>query len=485
MDSWVKRSYSYAQRLFIWLLGYSLLLVGCFTAFQYRREKDFKATELNAQLQLINSYISQELESGVAPDSIRLNRTGYFEDIRVSIIDRQGEVVYDNSLDRLPGSNHFNRKEITEARKFGEGFTQRRHSESTGDTYFYSATLTGDGKIIRTAVPYSVSLNHLLEADYTFLWIMGSIALVFCLSGFFATRRVGLHISRLNQFAASAERGERITDTEPFPHDELGDISNHIVRLYARLQKAIADRDREHASAMHQQQEKERIKKQLTNNINHELKTPVASIQVCLETMLAHEDMSDGKRREFLERSLAHTDRLKRLLSDVSLITRMDDGGPVINREPLNLKDLISSVVDDCNPLAERKGMRIANEIRSEIPVNGNELFLRSVFHNLIENAVAYSGGTRISLKIDSIDEKSVVISVSDNGCGVGEEHLLHIFERFYRIDKGRSRASGGTGLGLAIVKNAVQMHGGTISVANQVSGGLVFTIGFPLNNPQ
>ena len=482
MDSWVKLSY--AQRLFIWLLGYSLLLVGCFTAFQYRREKDFKAAELNAQLQLINSYISQELEAGVAPDSIPLNRTGYFEDIRVSIINHQGDVVYDNSFDRLPFTNHLNRKEIVEARKFGKGFTQRRHSESTGDTYFYSATLTGDGQIIRTAVPYSVSLNHLLEADYTFLWIMCGIALVFCLLGFLATRRVGLHIARLNLFAASAERGESITDTEPFPHDELGDISNHIVKLYARLQKAIADCEREHASAMHQQQEKERIKKQLTNNINHELKTPVASIQVCLETMLAHEDMSAAKRHEFLERSLAHPDRLKRLLSDVSLITRMDDGGLVINREPLNLTDLISSVVRDCNPLAKRKGISIANDICAKITVNGNELFLRSIFQNLIENAVSYSGGTCISLKIDSIDEKRVVILVADNGCGVSEEHLSHIFERFYRIDKGRSRASGGTGLGLAIVKNAVHLHDGKISVANQVSGGLVFTIVFPLNNP-
>ena len=127
--------------------------------------------------------------------------------------------------------------------------------------------------------------------------------------------------------------------------------------------------------------------------------------------------------------------------------------------------------------------MSIENEIRAEITVNGNELFLLSVFHNLVENAVAYSGGTRILLKTDSMDEKSVIITVADDGCGVGEEHLPHIFERFYRIDKGRSRASGGTGLGLSIVKNAVQMHGGTISAANQVSGGLCFTIVFPLNN--
>ncbi len=164
--------------------------------------------------------------------------------LRISIIDANGKIVYDNSLDSLPGTNHLDRKEIAEAMKRGEGYALRRHSESTGGTYFYAAK-RGDGYVVRSAMPYNVSLNQLLAADYAFLWVMIVVTIIMCIIGFFATRRVGRHIGRLNRFAESAERGERIFDTEPFPHDELGDISNNIVRLYARLQQAITDRDHE------------------------------------------------------------------------------------------------------------------------------------------------------------------------------------------------------------------------------------------------
>lgn len=481
MDSWIR--HSYAGRLYLWLLIYSLLLVGCCVIFQYEREKEFKAAELNSQLQLINNYISSELADGKSPSGIRIGELKPVGEIRVSIVDSDGRVVYDNSLDHLPHSSHRDRKEIAEALRYGTGYSLRRHSESTGSTYFYSATRTPEGMIIRTAVPYTLSLDQILEADYTFLWIMGGVAIIFCLTGFVATRRVGQHIIRLSKFAASAERGERITDTEPFPHDELGDISNHIVRLYARLQQAITDRDREHASAMHQQQEKERIKKQLTNNINHELKTPVASIQVCVETLLAHENMDTPKRREFLERCLANAGRLKRLLADVALITRMDDGGKVIIRGPVDLTEIIAAVTEDSRPGADAKGILIENTIGTPLPMTGNPDLLESVFRNLIENAVAYSGGSLISLKIVALQPDKVTLSVSDNGCGVPPEHIGHLFERFYRIDKGRSRASGGTGLGLSIVRNAIVLHKGSIRVANRAAGGLDFTISLPLRH--
>lgn len=468
---------TYPQRLFLWLLGYSILLVGCFVVFQYQREKEFQAESLNTRLQLINTYILTELDENQDVSKINLAYFHPFEDIRVSVISDEGSVVYDNSIDSLPNTNHLNRKEIREALSRGSGYTVRRHSESTGDYYFYSATRGNGGYIVRTAVPYSTSLSTLLQADFHFLWIMGSISIVMCILGYFATRRVGVHIMRLNKFAENVENGTKISDTEPFPNDELGAISNHIVRLYAKLQQAYSDRDTEHRAALHEQFEKERIKKQLTNNINHELKTPVASIRICIETLLAQKNLGEEKRELFLQRCLSNTDRLQRLLTDVSLITRMDDGCASITKERVSLTDIIDNVVSERQLIANAKGIIIENNIVRQVTMNGNASLLETIFNNLIDNAIAYSGCSNITIRLTHEDEDKIILSFSDNGSGVPEEHLTRIFERFYRIDKGRSRAAGGTGLGLSIVKNAVLIHGGNIVANNQVTGGLLFKI--------
>ncbi len=453
------------------------MLVGCFIAFQYHREKEFKAEEMNTRLQIINTYILTELEEGNDISDISLKDFHPFNDIRVSVISDDGSVVYDNSIDSLPGKTHLDREEIRRAIAYNSGFTVRRHSESTGESYFYSATKGDDGYIVRTAVPYSISLSSLLKPDINFIWIMGTIALAMCILGYLATRRVGQHIIRLNKFAEDIEHGIRISDTKPFPGDELGSISNNIVRLYAKLQQANIDRENEHKAAIHEQQEKERIKKQLTNNINHELKTPVASMRVCLETLLSHQDMDELKRKQFLLRCLANAERLQKLLTDVSMITRMDDGSASIKKEPVNLSAIIRTVVDDRQVIADAKGIAIENDIVSPMTIQGNPALLEAIFNNLIDNAIAYSGGSTVKISLIHEDDRKIVIVLSDNGVGVAAEHLPRLFERFYRIDKGRSRAAGGTGLGLSIVKNAVMMHDGSITAENLSGGGLMFRI--------
>lgn len=472
-----KRALTYPQRLFLWLLGYSALLVGCFIIFQFNREKEFKAEEMNTRLQMINTYILTELAEGRAVNEISLHDFHPFNDIRVSVINEDGTVVYDNSIDSLPGKNHLDREEIRKALTAGSGYTVRRHSESTGNSYFYSATKGDNGYIVRTAVPYSISLSSLLKPDVSFMWIMGSVALFMCILGYFATRRVGEHITRLKRFAGDVENGIRISDSEPFPNDELGAISNNIVRLYARLQQANIDRDREHKAALHEQQEKERIKKQLTNNINHELKTPVASIKVCVETLIEHKNISAEKRDQFLQRCLMNAERLQHLLADVALITRMDDGSSSILKETVDLSQIIEDVVNDHTIIAGSKGIVIENDVVGPLRMNGNSSLLEAVFNNLIDNAIAYSGGDTVRIRLLYADDRKIELTVSDNGIGVAEEHLPRLFERFYRIDKGRSRAAGGTGLGLSIVKNAIMMHGGTITAENVSTGGLSFRI--------
>lgn len=465
---------SYHRRLFLLLVVFSWTLMGCFILFQYGREKHFKAEWLNGQLQLFNLRMLDALREGEEPAAFINRHQEPYEGLRVTLIDRTGSVLYDSSLDALPTTNHLDRPEVVEALAHGTGYTIRRHSESADRNYFYSA-MCGDRWIVRSAMPYDVSLRDVLSADSEFLWFMLGVTLLMSVAGYFATRRLGQNITRLNEFAQRAERGAPIDTLPPFPHDELGEISNHIIQLYARLQKTTADRDREHALALHEEQEKIRIKKQLTNNINHELKTPVAAIQGYLETLQANPGLDASKRDDFLRKSLEQTERLRRLLSDVSTITRMDEASQLIRKEPLVLNDLIREAVSDLELRPAEQRLRVHLDLPRRIELEGSASLLGSVFRNLTDNAAAYSGGRDIYIRLLDDTPEQCTLSFADNGIGVDEEHLPHLFERFYRVDKGRSRKLGGTGLGLAIVKNAVVIHGGTIEAHNRKEGGLEF----------
>ncbi len=470
----LRNKLSYHHRLFLLLLVFSWVLMACFVTFQYIREKQYKAEKLNSSLQLINKRIVDAMTDNIGPECVIHDNSNPYKDLRISVIDKDGHLIYDNNLDTLPETNHLTRPEIKDAIKYGMGYTVRRHSSSTDNNYFYSAMKDGN-VIVRTAVPYSVSLQEILEADNGFLWFMLAVTSILSLMGYFATRKLGQSIQRLNSFAKDAEKGERILPDESFPHDELGEISHHIIRLYSKLQKTTEDLHKEHERSLHEEQEKIRIKKQLTNNINHELKTPVASIKACLETLLEHEDLPLEKRREFLSHCYANSERLCQLLGDVATITRMDEGVQMIEKEDVDINDLINEIIDDYTPRLTEATIDVHVNIHPRITVKANYSLLTSIFRNLLDNAIAYSGGHNIDIRLLDIDNGLCYFSFADDGIGVDEQHLPHLFERFYRVDKGRSRKLGGTGLGLAIVKNAVTINGGTITVNNVKGGGLEF----------
>lgn len=452
--------FSFHSRVLLLVLTMSWLLVGTFMVFQYRREKAFKEQLLDCELQMHNRRILDDIARGVPVDSIIDHIGSPLDNLRISLIDNDGNVIFDNNDSTpFPSGDHNSRPEVIEARKSGIGHSVSRYSVSDNCSYFYSAMRGDDGIVIRSAAPYTHSLQEVLKADSSILWIMIAFAIVLSLASYVASHKISLSIRRLNLFAEKAEKGERIYNDEAFPHDELGSIASHIVRLYIQ-------RDEQHREALRQEKDKIRLKKQLTNNINHELKTPVASILVCLELLRDHPEMlSEEKKRELNDRIFANAQRLNSLLKDVAAITRMDEGEEMIEKAPVDLAELVNDVV------AEER-LRTSMNITVDMPqlkISGNRQLLESIFRNLIDNAISYSGGSEIVIKADSEGN----FTVSDNGCGVPDEHLPHIFERFYRIDKGRSRAAGGTGLGLSIVRNAIGIHGSDISVTN--NGGLQF----------
>ena len=456
------------------LLAFSWSIILCFVGFQYTREKQYKSEFVNAQLQLYNKHLIERIENGYSYEEYINTHEKPFDELRISVIAFSGAVVYDNMLPIDSLDNHKMRPEIAGSLKKGSAYHIGRQSASDGREYFYSAT-KGERVIVRTAIPYSADLRELLRADWTFLGIMSSVSLAMSILAYFDTRRLGKNIERLNRFAEKAENGEAFDENEPFPNDELGSISNHIVQLYAQWQQTIKDRDIAYEATLREEQEKMRIKRQLTNNINHELKTPVASIQVCLETLLSGINISEEKRQELIERCYANNERLRRLLGDVSLITRMEDGSQLIGKESVAINNIIDEIAKELEIMPEEERFSLHSNFNEQVIIDGNLSLIASIFRNLTENAIAYSGGKNIYISLIENNDNYCRIDFEDDGCGVEEKQLPRLFERFYRVDKGRSRQMGGTGLGLAIVKHAVQFHGGTITVCNRQSGGLRF----------
>lgn len=451
--------------MFLLLLAFSWTLVGCFVAFQYQRERQFKAELLDSRLQALNARLLDSLPTAL-PAGCRL-----------TVMDTTGRVLRDNAAPPAELGNHRGRPEVAGALASGTGFAIDRLSTADGTEYFYSAMRRGP-LVVRTALPYNHSLHHTLRADGTFLWFMVAMTLLVSLTGYMATRRLGRTVARLNDFASRAERGERVYDEPPFPPGELGSISDHIIRLYARLQQALEEGERDHRRAMAQEHEKTVMKKQLTNNINHELKTPVAAMQACLDTLVDHPDLPRERRDQFLQKCHAQCSRLAALLSDVSVITRLDDGARQVEMGTVELRGVAEEAVADVDI---PQGFTVENALPRGLAVRGNAGLLTSVFRNLVANAVAHSGGTRMVMELTGHDAGRAKIAVWDDGRGVPSQHLPRLFERFYRVDAGRTRADGGTGLGLAIVKNAVALHGGAISVSNGIPHGLRFVFTLPL----
>jgi signal transduction histidine kinase len=223
------------------------------------------------------------------------------------------------------------------------------------------------------------------------------------------------------------------------------------------------------------------MRQQMTSNIAHELKTPIASVRGYLETLMVNKDLDEEKKHYFLEKALAQSTRLTDLINDIVTLNRLDEAGSSFPFEEVDVAAVVNEVRDNLLTAINRKKIKVENDIEPGTSINANRSLIVSVFQNLLENAITYAGeNITVTVRTLPADPGYCSFSFADNGIGIPEEHQPRIFERFYRVDDGRSRKSGGTGLGLAIVKNAVLLHKGDISVRTRTGGGTEFIITMP-----
>lgn len=475
---------SVGKKLYFSVLAVFLVFAVSFIVFQQSREKQFKINTLTLKLANYNELLMEDLllsnsqgillsDSVDMVDSVRVAEAKLQEfvreheskDLRVTLVKPDGRVVFDNmSKNYRHFANHAKREEIAEALKTGQGTSVERQSKTLKQDYFYVASYFPKAQlIVRTALPYNDDLTKSLQADQHYIWfaIVAIILLTVVLYRF--TYRLGKNVSKLTIFAYKADHNEslEVEDLANFPDDELGEIAERIIKMYKRVQTTRKEQDI--------------LKRQLTQNIAHELKTPVASIQGYLETILDNPHINEQTKEQFLQRCYAQSERLTSLLHDISTLNRLDDGSDMIDFEAVDITQLVADITKETALVRQERKMTFDNQLPERIVVKGNRSLLYSVFRNLTDNAIAYAGeGRTITLEAKEQGNKWHFI-FRDNGQGVPPEHLARLFERFYRVDKGRSRKMGGTGLGLAIVKNAVLLHGGTIRVSNLPEGGLKF----------
>ena len=562
------------------------LIIALFTAgiiyFEQQQVRKERTGSLQRMLDndalLIARYLKKN-HSLYEVDTTRLNELLQYmqPELRLTLIDHKGEVLYDNRLEADRMENHLLRPEVQESLAEGSGSNIRR-STSNKLEYLYHVRHE-ENLFVRVALPYDVELRSFIHSGNSFAYYILLFFIVSVLMMIYFSDRFSRSIRELRAFSQKVKSGAAIPPSFVFADDEVGEVSAAIVENYNLLQEnrrrlaterekllqhfqfseegiaifseerkevyanshflqylnlilesptlltenlfadpafkevvSFLDRNDADGNVFSKRMEKSGkmfnvrviifedgsfelyisditrvekrrlLKQEMTNNIAHELRTPVTSIRGYLETILglAGENL-DVRLRSFLDRAYLQTMRLSELIQDVSMLTKIEEAPDRFEMEPVNIGELLREMEGDLSDKLMEKGDRCLIDVGEDVLLYGSRTLLYSIFRNLTENAIAYAGeGIEIVIRCHNENDDAYFFEFYDNGPGLEEKHLVRIFERFYRVNEGRTRKTGGSGLGLSIVKNAVLFHKGSILARNRTEGGLSFLITFP-----
>lgn len=398
------------------------------------------------------------IQSDLAARAVESGGLAYLEslaadDCRITWIDPQGSVLFDNRTSRLGMENHLEREEIVDALKLGKG-ESKRYSTTLLERQLYCAVRLADGSVLRLSSSqpawWSLALGMVRPILLVALAAVGiSLFLAFRLSKWIIRPLNTLNLDELESAAAYEE-------VTPFL-ERIGSQQEKIRR---------------------QEAEAEQMRREFTANVSHELKTPLQSIsgyaELLSEGMVKREDVP-----HFSKQILAESRRMIALVEDIIRLSHLDEGADDMQREDVDLYELAALTIRNLTPAAESAGISL-HLSGERAMLYGIPFLLETILFNLCDNAIKYNRkGGSASIRIETAPE-AVLVSVSDTGIGIPKPEQERIFERFYRVDKSRSKAVGGTGLGLSIVKHAAIVHDARIEIDSTVGKGTTFTVIFP-----
>lgn len=399
-----------------------------------------------------------------------LKRVPGNENTRFSLMNLEGLVLADSDVtDSNVMENHFDREEIQEALKQGTGYSTRK-SETLDKSYLYVAQITANGQyIIRMSVPFS-GLDQYLGILIPALLI--SIGITLAVSVFLAERFSRSVASPLNEIA---EEMRKLKEENPdfkfkkYNYEEMNVIAETIMEMSQAVKASMKDIEFQ-----------KMVRQEFFSNVSHELKTPLTSVRGYVELLENDMVANDTMRKDFLSRIKKETDNMTNLINDILMISRLETKEAEIVLSEVRVCPLLREVCDTLEPLAREHQVKLILNCKP-LTIKANAQQLRELFSNLITNAIKYNKADgKVSITVTS-EAKNMVFIVEDTGVGIPEEARQRIFERFYRVDKGRSKRVGGTGLGLSIVKHIVNYYNGSIELDSKVGEGTKFTVRIPM----
>lgn len=446
--------------IFVFSIVIAICFSGAFSAFFYFAHEK----EAEGDLLRIAEAAAASLNAGSNREKVDVLKSQFKSEIRYTLIGPDGQVLYDSRGD--VSANHADRPEVKQAQERGVSSVVR-YSETLGEDTIYAAVAMESGDIIRLSEQRTSYLAVLETILFPLVAALVLIALISLVLSRVLTRRIVA------------------------PLDEV-DVSNPLSNeTYVEMEPLLLRISEQKQQLMEQNQElsrAENMRREFSANVSHEMKTPLQVISGYTE-LIASGTVPNEDIRKFAGVMLKESQHMNALIDDILTLSRLDD--PVhenAGKEELELLSLTKEVARRLVPVAESCEVRL-RVFGSSVEFMGNRQLIAQIVTNLVSNAIRYSdagGEVVVSVGKNLISDTGenvpeAFIKVKDSGCGISAVDQEKIFERFYRVDKGRSRESGGTGLGLAIAKHAAEFHGASISVESEPGHGSVFTVHFPL----